>query len=95
MRSLFFSRTTLVWFGLVAATALSWEMGHGLGFTNPRHAGVAILVVAFVKVRFVILDFMEIRHAPLFMRLVAEAWFVVACTTLVVLFLGAPEGGLM
>jgi len=92
MRSLLFSRITLVWFGLVAATALSWGMGHGFGFADTRHAGVTILVVAFIKVRFVILDFMEIRHAPLFLRGIAETWFVVACATLVTLYLGAPSG---
>lgn len=89
MRSLLLSRTTLIWFVLVAATALSWEMGHGIGFSDTRHAGVAIIVVAFIKVRLVILEFMEIRQAPGFMRLVAEAWGLVVCAALVTLFLMA------
>lgn len=92
MKSLFLSRITLTWFILVVATALSWEMGHGMGFSDIRHAGVAIIIVAFVKVRFVILDFMEMRHAPHFMRLIGEIWTVVICTTLVTLFLMAPTG---
>ena len=54
------SRITLVWFLLVAATALSWELGHGAGFDDVHYASVAIIIVAFIKVRFVILDFMEI-----------------------------------
>lgn len=87
MGTLLFSRTTLVWFVLVAATMLSWEMGHGVGFDSIRHASIAIIVVAFVKVRFVILDFMEIRHAPLPMRVVGEVWGVVVCTALVVLLM--------
>lgn len=89
MRSVLLSRTTVIWFLLVAATALSWEMGHGVGFNDLRHAGAAILVVAFVKVRFVILEFMEVRHAPLTLRLMGEAWSVAVCAVLVALFLMA------
>lgn len=86
MSSLLRTRITLVWFFLVLATALSWEMGHGIGFDDFRHASIAIIVVSLVKVRFVILDFMEIRHAPLFMRAIGETWVVVVCTALVVLY---------
>ena len=90
MRSLLLGRTTLIWFLLVAATALSWEMGHGVGFSDIRHAGVAIIVIAFVKVRFVILEFMEVRHAPVLLRVLTETWSVVVCAILVTLFLVAP-----
>ncbi len=86
MSSLIFSRVTLVWFLLVAATAISWEMGHGVGFKDLHHASTAIIVIAFIKVRYVILDFMEIRHAPIWMRAVGVAWVVVVCTVLVVLY---------
>ncbi|MDB5968345.1 MAG: hypothetical protein JWQ90_795 [Hydrocarboniphaga sp.] len=89
MRFFLFNRITLVWFLLVAATALSWEMGHGSG--EARHAGVAIIVVAFIKLRFVILELMEIRYAPRFMRVVAEVWTVIVCTTLVTLFWTAKQ----
>jgi hypothetical protein len=90
MQELLRSRVTWVWFGLVAATALSWGMGHGVGLHDPRHAGVAILIVTFLKVRFVILDFMEVRHAPRFMRVIAEVWVIAVCTVLVVLFWSMP-----
>ena len=89
MVTLFRTPTTLVWFLLVAATALSWEMGHGAGFDNIHYASVTIIVVAFIKVRFVILDFMEIRHAPIWMRAVGETWCVVICSALVILYLRA------
>lgn len=81
------NRTTLVWFILVAATAASWEFGHGVGFDDIRYASVAIIVIAFIKTRLVILDFMEIRHAPLAMRIVGEVWGVIICTALIVLYL--------
>jgi hypothetical protein len=81
------TRITAVWLGLVGATVLSWELGHGIGFEDPRHAGAAILVVALIKVRYVILDFMEIRHAPRAMRWVGEVWGVAVCAALVGLYL--------
>ena len=90
MTSLLFSRTTVVWFFLVAATLLSWEVGHGLGFDDLRYAGAAIIVIAFVKARYVILDFMEIRHAPPVMRIVGEVWVVLVCAAIVGLLFAAP-----
>ena len=86
MNYLLFSRVTLVWLLLVAATALSWELGHGFGYDDVRYASISIIIVAFIKVRFVILDFMEIRHAPIWMRAVGMTWLVVVCTTLVTLY---------
>lgn len=89
------NRVTLVWFILVAATAASWEFGHGVGFSDIRYASIAIIVIAFVKVRFVILDFMEIRHAPVPMRIVGEVWAVVVCSVLVLLYLhGSPAAAI-
>ena len=81
------SRITLIWMLLVAATAASWAVGHGLGLHAARDAGIAVIVVAFVKVRLVILDFMEIRHAPLTMRIAGESWVAAICTVLILLYL--------
>lgn len=49
-----------------------------------------IIIVAFIKVHFVILDFMEIRHAPRWMRRVGCAWIVLMAATLVALLVTAP-----
>jgi hypothetical protein len=87
MRPLLKNRITIVWMGLLAATALSLMFGHGLWFSEPRQAGVAILIIAFIKVRLVILDFMEVRHAPRYLRRAAHAWIVTACAVLIALFL--------
>lgn len=89
MKALLLSRVTLVWMLLIAATALSWELGHGLGFRDARSAGVAILVISFAKVRFVIREFMEIRDAPLWMRVVGDTWLLLITVVLVGLFLSA------
>ena len=78
-------RITLVWLALVAATLISWSFGHGRGI-DVHAAGIAVIIIAFVKIRYVILDFMELRTAPLGMRVAAEAWCIVACSTLVLLY---------
>ena len=87
MRALLFDRITLIWFLLIAATALSWEFGHGLGFGDRYHyATVAVIVIAFIKVRYVFLDFMELRTAPLPLRLMLEAWAIGVGGTIIFLY---------
>lgn len=69
------SRSTVVWLVLVMVTMLSWTLGadHGVGST----VGVVVLGFAVVKVRFVGLDFMELRNAPLMLRALFEAYCII------------------
>ena len=87
MKDLWRSRTTLIWGLLVVATLVSWQLGHGAGFDSAKAAGAAILVVTFVKVRFVMLEFMELREAPRWMRVLSQAWMLLITAILVGLFL--------
>ena len=84
MPSLLRRKITLVWLVLILATGLSWQFGHGFGFGD-RHnyATLAILIIAFIKVRLVFLDFMELRHAPLPLRLAFESWTLVVGGTII------------
>jgi hypothetical protein len=50
-----------VWAGLVVATVVSWAV---------------VLGVAVIKVRFVGLDFMELRNAPVLLRAAFEGYCV-------------------
>jgi hypothetical protein len=72
--SLFRARSTLVWFVLVVATIISWAVGgdHRTG------SGVVVIVlgIAMIKVRFVGLDFMELRSAPIPLRAAFESYCV-------------------
>jgi hypothetical protein len=81
------TRATGVWFVLIAATAVSWVLGTDHGIDNHRVASTAILTVAFMKVRFVGLDFMELRDAPLVLRRVFEAYCAVVLSAVLVLYL--------
>ncbi len=81
------SRVTGIWVGLIVATMLSWQFGHGFGFGEQSHyATAAILIITFVKIRFVFLDFMELRTAPLPLRIAFEVWAVSVCAILIGLY---------
>ena len=62
------------WLVLMIATAITWYLGEvGAAGTS---AIVAMLLIAFVKGRLVILDFMELRQAPRMWRLLLEGWML-------------------
>lgn len=93
MAKLIFHRATAVWLLLVGATGLSWEFGHGFGFGDDfRYGTVAVVIIAFVKLRLVFLEFMELRHAPAGLRLAFEAWTVVVCAAVVFLYWSGSSG---
>ncbi|MCW2784740.1 MAG: hypothetical protein JWP74_1257 [Marmoricola sp.] len=68
------ARPTWIWLVLVALTAISVSAGdnHGTG----SRIGVVVIVLAVVKVRFIGLDFMELRHAPRVLRMAFELYCV-------------------
>lgn len=81
------ARTTWVWAALVLATVLSWGLGHAPGpGRHPVQVTAAVLLIAWLKVRCVFLDFMELRRAPLPLRLAVEAWALLVCGAVAVLY---------
>jgi heme/copper-type cytochrome/quinol oxidase subunit 4 len=80
-------RVTAVWALLVAATLLSFWLGTDHGLSSAEARTVIILVVAFVKVRFVGLYFMELRTAPVALRALFEGWCLVVCLGLIGFYL--------
>jgi hypothetical protein len=83
--SLFNARSTYVWLALVAVTIVSWAVGadHEVG----SGVGVVVLALALIKVRFVGLDFMELRTAPLFLRGIFEAYCIILWMVLAGMYL--------
>jgi heme/copper-type cytochrome/quinol oxidase subunit 4 len=79
-------RNTIIWGLLVVATVVSWSVGtdHGI---NYRLATVVVLLVTFAKVYLVGANFMELREAPLPLRLIFSCVCAVMCTVLVVMYL--------
>ena len=75
------ARLIWVWAGLVVATLVSQGIGSdtaGMGIA----AGIAVLAIAYAKVRFVMREFMELRNAPKAMGYAADAWL---CLSMVLL----------
>jgi hypothetical protein len=66
------------------ATAISFSVSHdsSIGIW----AGITTLVIAYFKARFVMLDFMELRHAPSSWRLAFEGWFLMVSIVLITVY---------
>lgn len=77
-------RTTVVWFGLMLATLILWVLG-GRNGTHDAYTAVGIILIAFVKVRFVGCYFMELRRAPIAMLILFQGWVAVVATVLIAL----------
>jgi hypothetical protein len=81
-------RLTVVYAGLVLATVASLWLGTDRRV--PSHDGRTIgacivMAVAFVKVRFIGLDFMDLRSAPLVLRAAFELWCLLVGAAIVAL----------
>jgi hypothetical protein len=81
--------STAIWALLMAATCLSAFLGSedGASPAASRSGSVAILAIAFLKVRLVGLHFMELRQAPSALRLLFEGYVAVVCTLVVGFYL--------
>ena len=79
------SRITAVWSLLICATLLSSWVGTDHG--DRTLATLAVIAIAFVKLRCVGLYFMELRHAPPALRVVFEAYAAVVCGEVIGLYL--------
>jgi hypothetical protein len=74
------TRLLLAWLVLSAITLLAWWMGahHGADVPRPDVAvAMGAITITIVKVRIIVLEFMEVRHAPARLRHIIDAWLVV------------------
>ncbi len=84
MTWLFKSRSAAIWLLLIVVTLFSWESA---ALSDKRDmVATGILVLAFFKVRMIGLEFMELRTAPLPLRIVFEVWVVGICAILLGLY---------
>jgi cytochrome c oxidase subunit IV len=77
---------TVVWAVLTAVTVAAWLTARDAGTVHHVNATitVVVLLIAAVKTHLVIWHFMEVRHAPMWLKVTTNAWLVV----LFVLLLG-------
>ena len=89
MKQVIVSYNTLIWLLLVSLTGLSWFLGEHNTAPSAEHVALftsAMMIVGFFKVRLVGLDFMELRHAPWALRIIFEAWVLIVCAVILVLY---------
>ncbi|MGV0714578.1 cytochrome C oxidase subunit IV family protein [Mycolicibacterium sp. XJ662] len=69
---------TAVWAVLTAVTVASWLTARDGG--QPHHVSatvtVVVLLIAAVKTQLVIWHFMEVRHAPVWLKITTNGWLV-------------------
>lgn len=74
------ARTTAVWAGLSAITVVSWFLAparHAEPVTASTAITIAVLTLALIKTRLIIGEFMEVRTAPVWLKLATDGWLVV------------------
>ncbi|WP_433567248.1 cytochrome C oxidase subunit IV family protein [Nocardia sp. CA-151230] len=80
-----FDRLTIVWSMLVLATVVTtWILSK-----DHLSRGVAVLMIFAIaawKVRYVLLDFMELRDAPRPARIIAEGWSLTTPLMIMILY---------
>lgn len=69
---------TIVWAVLTAITIVSWLTARDGGAEHVVNATVTVVVVliAAVKTQLVIWHFMEVRHAPSWLKLTTGGWLI-------------------
>ncbi|MET0699799.1 MAG: cytochrome C oxidase subunit IV family protein [Mycobacterium sp.] len=73
------SRSTIVWVLLMMVTVVSWltaRDGGAAHVVNPT-VTVVVLLIAAVKTYLVIWHFMEVRHAPRWLKVTTASWAIV------------------
>ena len=75
----------LAWLALIIATLIGWwlgDAGHSVSGGMPLTTA-GIIATAFVKVWIISSQFMELRHAPRWLRHSFDLWIVVMCVVLI------------
>jgi len=82
---------TVIWFGLVVATSVSFILGHEFNL-SARLATAIVMTISYIKSRLVMMHFMELAHAPRAWRIVYEVWLVAVITEILLFYLSGVYG---
>jgi len=94
----FNKRLALVWLVLTLMTLAYIWLDHSADDDGAYRAStvvtVAAIVIALVKVRIIFREFMEVRHAPVLLRRLTDAWVVLMAVCLLgSYFIGSALAG--
>ncbi len=98
MSATFNTRLLIVWLILTSMTLVYIWLDHAVDQNGVRRAStvvtVSAIVIALVKVRIIFREFMEVRHAPVLLRRLTDAWVVlIAVCLLGSYFVGSAVAG--
>ena len=65
----------MVWIFLIGLTLASFEFVDGMH--GWQYVSALVILIAMFKIRLVVMHFMEIKNAPLPLRLILEAWVAI------------------
>jgi hypothetical protein len=85
MNSVVEKRLFVVWIGLSLISVLQLWLGsvNGHDTLTPNAAiTVGVIAMALVKVRFIVREFMEVRHAPVLLCRLTDAWIAITAVAL-------------
>lgn len=68
---------------VVATIAAFWMRNDGAAGLG---IGIGTLLVAYLKGRLIVLDFMELRHAPWPWRALVEGWLLIVSALIILLY---------
>jgi hypothetical protein len=87
MRSAFNKRLLVVWLLLSAITLIYLWIDHSADDRGAAQASTAVtvtaIVLALVKVRIIMREFMEVRHAPRGLGRLTDLWVLIMAVALV------------
>jgi len=91
VRELINQRATYVFAALILVTSLAFwlTVGHGAAGLNEARSVIwaEVILLAYVKVRWILLDFMELRSAPIRLRFLFESFAVTLAAGLILITL--------
>jgi hypothetical protein len=88
----FGKRLLVVWLGLSAITLVSLWVGSRDArdaFTPNAAVTASAISMALIKARFILREFMEVRHAPVVLGRLTDAWLLLTAVTLLGTYFGA------
>jgi Prokaryotic Cytochrome C oxidase subunit IV len=84
------TKETYIWIFLALLTLVSWLLGDSY-VADSRQVSIyltsGLILLAFFKIRLVIMYFMEIANAPLPLRVLFEVWVVAVPVVIISLYL--------
>jgi hypothetical protein len=82
-------RLLIVALALVGVTLISWWIGSHHGqrqFASNILITYSVVLIAAIKARVVIREFMEVRHAPVLLRRLTDGWIIFIAVALLAIY---------